>query len=283
MKISFIVLTYNRTDALLVVLRSLARQCHADHEVLVADDGSSAEQVDLLKRHCPAFKCPVRHVWHPDSGFTASRARNLGAYHATGDYLVFLDGDCVPGPSFVKAHTEMAETTCFVNGSRVLLSERLTQRVIRNDIDLSDQSLAFWIMARFKGDSNKLLHLMGWPISLYRLQRSFKWKGIRSCNMAVWRQDFFAVNGFDETFEGWGHEDADLVLRLSHFGVMRKNGFWATEVYHLWHREQRRGQASINHQKVVDRMQTPQIVAEKGLTQIEPQASGEVSHLQQPA
>ena len=280
MKISFIVLTYNRSDALLAVLRSLARQCHDGHEVLVADDGSNAEQVNVFRQQRPEFNCPVRHVWHPDNGFTASLARNLGAYHAVGDYLVFLDGDCVPGPSFVQAHTRLAEKNCFVNGSRVLLSERLTQRVVRNEIDLLDQSLAFWIRARFNGDSNKLLHLMGWPGSSYRVQQGYKWKGIRSCNLAVWREDFFAVNGFDETFEGWGHEDADLVLRLSHFGVWRKNGFWSTEVYHLWHREQQRGQASINQQKVFARMKTHQIAAEKGLAQIEPHASGEVSRLQ---
>ncbi len=280
MKISFIVLTYNRSDALLAVLRSLAQQCHEGHEVLVADDGSSAGQVDLFRQKCPEFDCPIRHVWHPDQGFTASAARNLGAHHATGDYLVFLDGDCVPGPSFVKAHTRLAEKSCFVNGSRVLLSERLTQRVLSDGIDLADQSLTFWIKARLNGDSNKVLHLVGWPDSLYRLQAGFRWKGIRSCNLAVWRQDFFAVNGFDETFEGWGHEDADLVLRLSHFGVQRKNGFWATEVYHLWHSEQQRGQASGNQQKVFDRMKTHQIAAEKGLAQIEPRTSGEVTQLQ---
>jgi glycosyltransferase involved in cell wall biosynthesis len=280
MKISFVVLTYNRTDALLAVLRSLAKQCGAGHEVLVADDGSSNEHVNLLKQKCPKFNCPVRHVWHPDAGFTASRARNLGAYHSTGDYLVFVDGDCVPGPTFVKAHIALAEMSCFVNGSRVLLSHKLTQMVVSEDIDLLDQSLAFWVMARLKGDSNKLLHLLKWPSSLYRLQQSFEWKGIRSCNMAVWRQDFFAVNGFDETFEGWGHEDADLVLRLSNSGVKRKNGFWATEVYHLWHREQQRGQASANQQRVENRMQTHQIIAEKGLAQIEPRAAGEVTPLQ---
>ena len=280
MKISFIVLTHNRSDALLAVLRSLARQCHDGHEVLVADDGSNAEQVDLLRQYCPEFKCPVRHIWHPDSGFTASRARNLGAYHATGDYLVFLDGDCVPSPTFIKAHTELAEKTCFVNGSRVLLSERLTQRVVNNQLDLLDQSFGFWIRAWVNGDSNKLLHLFGWPGSLFRLQRRFEWKGIRSCNLAVWRQDFYAVNGFDETFEGWGHEDADLVLRLSHFGVNRKNGFWATEVYHLWHRAQPRAQASINQNKVFARMKMVQISADKGLAQIEPHASGEVTRLQ---
>lgn len=280
MKISFIVLTYNRVDALLAVLRSLAMQCGAGHEVLVADDGSSDDQVGILRQHCPAFNCPVRHVWHADTGFTAAAARNLGAHHAVGDYLVFLDGDCVPGPSFVKAHTRLAERACFVNGSRVLLSERLTLCVVRRDIDLLEQSWVFWALARLKGDSNKLLHMLGWPMSWFRVQQGFRWKGIRSCNLAIWRKDFLAVNGFDETFEGWGHEDADLVLRLSHAGVQRKNGFWATEVYHMWHREQLRHQASVNSQKVFDRMKTQQIRAEKGLAEIEPHSSGQVTHLQ---
>lgn len=280
MKISFIVLTYNRTDALLAVLRSLTRQCGAEHEVLVADDGSNAMQVSMLRQHCPTFKCPVRHVWHADTGFTAAAARNLGAHHSVGDYLVFLDGDCVPGPSFVKAHTRLAEQACFVNGSRVLLSESLTLRVVNQDIDLLDQSSAFWMVARLRGDSNKLLHMLGWPGSLFRLKQGFEWKGIRSCNLAVWRKDFLAINGFDETFEGWGHEDADLVLRLSHDGVRRKNGFWATEVYHLWHTEQQRHQESINRQKVFDRMKTHHIRAIKGLAEIEPQSSGQVTRLQ---
>lgn len=280
MKISFIVLTYNRTDALLAVLRSLARQCGTEHEVLIADDGSNEAQVRMLRQRCPAFKCAVRHVWHADTGFTAAAARNLSAHHSSGDYLVFLDGDCVPGPSFVKAHSRLAEQACFVNGSRVLLSEQLTRRVVSQELDLLDQSWAFWISARLKGDSNKLLHVLGWPMSWFRVQQGFVWKGIRSCNLAVWRKDFLAVNGFDETFEGWGHEDADLVLRLSHAGVRRKNGFWATEVYHLWHREQQRHHESVNHQKVLDRMTTRQIKAEKGLADIEPHSSGQVTHLQ---
>ncbi len=279
MKISFIVLTYNRADALLAVLRSLASQCREGHEVLVADDGSHSEQVNLLKKECPKFTCPIRHVWQPDQGFTASASRNLGAYHALGEYLVFIDGDCVPGPSFVEAHTRLAEKSCLVNGSRVLLGQRLTQRVLNQEIDLPDQPLTFWIKSRIKGDSNKLLHLMGWPGSFYRLQKAFTWRGIRSCNLAVWRQDFFAVNGFDETFEGWGHEDADLVLRLSHLGIQRKNGFWATEVYHLWHKEQIRGQADFNEKKVFARMTTRLITAEKGLAEIEPHAAGVVTHL----
>lgn len=279
MKISFIVLTYNRTDALLAVLRSLAEQCTAEHEVLIADDGSNPAHVELLYKNCPAFNCPVRHVWHRDVGFTAGTARNLGAHFAKGDYLVFLDGDCVPNRSFVRAHSWLAEKGCFVNGSRVLLGERLTAMATRSDIDLPAQSAVFWWRARIRGDCNKLLHMLFWPWTLFRLKQGFRWHGIRSCNLAVWRHDFHAINGFDETFEGWGHEDADLVLRLDHLGIRRKNGFWATEVYHLWHRENKRDRESINKEKVLQRMKTHVVLAERGLRETGADTSVKITSL----
>jgi glycosyltransferase involved in cell wall biosynthesis len=281
MKISFIVLTYNRANALLAVLRALAAQCTADHEVVIADDGSNAAQIELLLSNCPQFACPVQHVWHPDTGFTASAARNLGAHNSRGDYLVFLDGDCVPGRSFVAEHRRIAEQGYFVNGSRVLLSDRLTTRVLMQSIDLTHQCAVFWLKARLTGDSNKMLHVLGWPWRLFRVEQGFRWNGIRSCNFALWRHDFEAVNGFDETFEGWGHEDADLVLRLNHLGLMRKNGFLATEVFHLWHPESRRDQEALNRQKVTQRMQTRLVLAEKGLNQISPDDSVRVTPLNQ--
>ncbi|MES2413549.1 MAG: glycosyltransferase family 2 protein [Pseudomonadota bacterium] len=268
MKISFIVLTYNRTDALLPVLRSLARQCGPENEVVIADDGSDVANIELLRSRLPAFSCPVRHIWHPDIGFTAAKARNLGACFSRGDYLVFIDGDCIPNRSFVAAHKWLAEPGCFVNGSRVLLSEPLSARSIEGAIDLPSQAAKFWWMARLRGHSNKLLHTLTWRSSMLRVKERFVWRGIRSCNMAIWRKDFWAVNGFDETFEGWGHEDADLVLRLSNLGIKRKNGFMATEVFHLWHKESLRDQEAVNKQKLIDRMKSRLILAEKGLREL---------------
>jgi glycosyltransferase involved in cell wall biosynthesis len=270
MKISFIVLTYNRTDALLAVLRSLATQCDERHEVVIADDGSRPDQVQMLFDGCPPFKCPVRHIWHPDVGFTAAQARNLGASQASGDYLVFLDGDCVPNKAFVDQHTRLAEPGCFLNGSRVLISQRLTERVVNGAIDLPSRPVWFWLGARVTGDCNKLFHLLHWPWRLFRVKQGFHWHGIRSCNFGVWRTDFVAVNGFDETFQGWGHEDADLVLRLNHLGVHRKNGFMGTEVFHLWHRDNKRDQESVNKNRVLARMKTSVVKAEKGLRELDP-------------
>ncbi|CDS49439.1 Putative two-domain glycosyltransferase [Polaromonas sp. CG9_12] len=268
MKISFIVLTYNRTDALLAVLRSLAQQCNQDHQVVIADDGSRQEQVQMLLDHCPAFQCPVLHVWHPDVGFTIARARNLAASHATGEYLVFLDGDCVPNLTFAAQHERLAQAGHFVNGSRVLLSQRLTADVINNSLDLPNRPPHFWLRARLRGDCNKLLHLLNWPKYLFRVKKNYKWRGIRGCNLGVWKQDFLNVNGFDESFEGWGHEDADFVLRLSHLGIRRKNGFLATEVFHLWHPESKRDNESVNKKRVMSRMNTPFILAEKGFREL---------------
>lgn len=265
MKTGLVVLTYNRADALLAVLRALAAQCDADCHVVIADDGSRPEQVAHLRAGLPRFNCQVTHVWHPDSGFTAARARNLAAARSGSDYLIFLDGDCVPNARFVEMHRRLARPGHFVNGSRVLLGERLTQRVTAGEVDLLSLSVLDWLRLRLDGGSNKLTHLWRWPGAPFRLDEEFRWKGIRSCNFGLWYRDFQAVNGFDETFSGWGHEDADLVLRLHHAGCKRINGYLATEVFHLWHRENARDRESVNRNRVVERMRDRLVRAQAGL------------------
>lgn len=265
MKTAFIVLTYNRADTLLQVLHGLSNQCNSQHEVIVADDGSIPASVEALRKALPQFNCPVTHVWHPDTGFTASRARNLAAGSSVADYLVFMDGDCIPNPHFVEAHAALLEEGFFVNGSRVLLSELLTKKILANEVDISTAQWNDWLRWRLTGDVNKLIHLLQWPNAPCRKEKSFHWKKIRSCNFGVWRDDFLRVNGFDESFQGWGHEDADLVLRLHNAGLQRKNGFCATEVYHLWHKENSRSNEQTNRHLVTQRLHTGVIRAVKGI------------------
>lgn len=291
-RISVVVLTYNRSDALLVVLRALAQQCTTDDEVIVADDGSQPEHVARIFSECPTFSCAVRHVWHPDRGFTASRARNLGVAASTGSYLIFLDGDCVPHPDFLAQHRRLMTAGRFVNGSRVLLSPHLTQQVLSGAVKLGQLTLWRWLVFRWQGHANKWLWLLGLRCSGNQILTSwlarkrwmprFVWKGIRSCNLGVWRTDFEAVNGFDETFAGWGHEDADLVLRLHHAGLTRTNGFWATEVFHLYHLEYPRANEGINRQRIIDRMTTNVVAAAQGLLQLNEEKHIEIKNLYTP-
>jgi glycosyltransferase involved in cell wall biosynthesis len=254
--VSVVITTYNRSDALLAVLAGLSRQTDPNFEVLVADDGSREEQQRLIFDSGVARSLRVTHVWHPDIGFTASRIRNRGVAASRGPYLVFLDGDCVPEVDFIARHKALASPGFFVNGSRVLLSPGLTRQVIAGGEQVSGRTALYWLKQRIRSQASKLTHLLRLPDGPWRVQKVFSWKGIRSCNMGVWRADFERVDGFDESFVGWGHEDADFVLRLHHSGVMRKNGFCATEVFHLWHKEASRDKESQNAQLVRERSKT---------------------------
>jgi GT2 family glycosyltransferase len=255
-----VITTYNRSEALLPVLSALAAQDDTRFEVIVADDGSTPMHQEAIRSAAQAMALPLTHVWHPDVGFTASRVRNLGVAAAKAPYIVMLDGDCVPETDFVRRHRMLMEPGYFVNGSRVMLSSRLTQSTIAGTVQLHGQAAAFWLGKRLSGDASKLgglLRLPDWP---QRKNAVFIWKGIRSCNMGVWRKDYETVDGFDESFVGWGHEDADFVLRLHNAGINRKNGFAATEVYHLWHRQASRTDESINASKVRERTVSRQVL-----------------------
>lgn len=262
---AFIVLTYNHPTNLLQVLQALAPQCDERHEIIIADDGSNESSIAEWRTQLPKFSCAVRHVWHPDQGFTIARARNLAVAATSADYLVFMDGDCIPNPHFVSAHTELAEQGYFVNGSRVLLSERLSCLLRSGCVSATNAGAMRWIGWWLRGDSNKVIHLLHLPDLSYRRESKFRWKRIHGCNLAVWRNDYLAINGFDESFSGWGHEDADLVLRLHNAGVRRKNGFCATEVYHLWHQENSRSNESVNRDRVTQRIDSGLIRATQGI------------------
>lgn len=244
--VSVVITTYNRSDALLAVLDGFARQTDLNFEVVIADDGSSKEHQTVILNAPIAKALRLVYVWHPDVGFTASRVRNRGVAASKGDYIVLLDGDCVPEVDFIARHKLLAKPGYFVNGSRVLLSKELTMLVLNGTEKISGQSTVHWFRQRILGHASKLTGLLRLPDMPMRNKSAFSWKGIRSCNLGCWRTDFERVNGFDESFIGWGHEDADFVLRLHNNGVTRKNGFCATEVFHLWHEEAARNQESHN-------------------------------------
>ena len=265
--ISLIVTTYNRSDALLAVLRALQLQRDRGFEVIVADDGSTAEHVQRLQAAAPGLDLDLTHAWQADVGFTAAAALNLGVRQALGDYLVFLDGDCLPLPDFVARHRGLARPGCLVNGSRVLLSPELSAQALRQGLQLPAMPWGWWLRQRLRGGCNKWAGLrLRWPAALRRARPQFRWKGIRSCNLGTWLSDYQAVDGFDEVFDGWGHEDADLVLRLQRHGCARIDGFWATEVLHLWHAEAARDGQGHNLERVRDRMQGSMVRAVHGLS-----------------
>jgi len=238
--ISVIITSYNWSKAIEAVLFALDHQTDHQFEVLIADDGSRAEELLQIRKMVTEFNYPIRLVWQKDCGFRAAKVRNQAAAQARGDCLVFLDGDCIPRPDFIARHRKFAEAGFWLAGNRVLFSEAFTKKVLADEGLFLNHSGGYWWLQSLRGNINRCSPLLYWPLSLGRKGQMESWKGAKTCNLAVWKKDFFAVNGFDEHYEGWGYEDSDFVIRLIRSGIYRKSGKFALPVFHLWHEEQDR-------------------------------------------
>jgi glycosyltransferase involved in cell wall biosynthesis len=268
-RISIVVTTYDRDDALDAVLRALSRQDDTDFEVVIADDGSGPATKALIESWTARFPAPLRHVWQPHNGFRAAQVRNRAIVASAGRYVVFLDGDCLPRRDFVAAHRALAESGWFVAGNRILLSRTLTEDVLRNRREPETWSLGAFVRERLRGGINRLLPLVRFPIAGWRKAVAHRWEGCRSCNLAVWREDLDRVDGFDAAFMGWGKEDSDLVVRLLHAGVRRKDGRFATGVLHLWHAPEDRSRLLENETRLGGAIGSARVRAEQGLSSLQ--------------
>ncbi len=234
--IAAIVSTYNAPEYLRRVLDGYGSQSRLPDELIVADDGSTGETarvVDAFARQAPFA---VRHVWHEDLGFRLAEIRNRAIAAATADYLLFTDGDCIPHPDFVKDHGRMMRTGSFVTGKRMLIGQALSQSFRWEGGALA---LAQCLKGRMSGGH----HLIRLPWLVMSRQGS---KGLRGCNMAAFRADLLAVNGFNERITGWGREDSELVARLFAYGLTRREAPFAALVLHLWHPENSRTSLAAN-------------------------------------
>ena len=158
--ISVIVATYNRPDALDAVLRSLSRQHDRNFEVIVADDGSRSDTAAVVETWKDRLSHRVVHVWHPDDGFRLAEIRNRAIRAAAGGYCIFLDGDCIARPHFVGTHRELAEPGWFVTGNRLLLSKRLSERVLKENLQPEQWTLKDWWALWRVGEIKRLAPLV---------------------------------------------------------------------------------------------------------------------------
>lgn len=263
--ISVIVSTYNRHDALYLVLLALAEQDVKTFEVIVADDGSTDKTKQLIESLKTKVDYNLEHVWHEHSGFRAAHIRNKSVAKASGDYLVFLDGDSIPRTSFVRQHQKLAEDNYFVAGNRILLSPDFTNEVLQNQLALQQWSAWCWFKNFCCGRINRFLPILPLGNLYHRYLRRTRWQGVKTCNLGMWKKDFLAVNGFDESYSGWGYEDSDLVIRLIRNHVLRKDGHFAVPVFHLWHPENNRSREPINYQKLKEIENSTRIRAISGV------------------
>lgn len=101
--ISIIIPTYNEEKAIADCIKSLLKQISVDFEIIVVDDGSTDQTVSKInKQQLTNNKIKILKQKHKGPGV----ARNLGAKHAKGDILVFVDSDMTFDKSFLNELTK---------------------------------------------------------------------------------------------------------------------------------------------------------------------------------
>lgn len=235
--LSVIVSTFEWPEALDAVLRGLAVQSDTAFDVVVADDGSGDETAAVVDGWREAFPDRLMHAWQPDEGFRLARVRNLGAVASRGEYLVFVDGDCIPRRGFVAAIRRAALPGWFLAGKRVQMSKELSRAVLRDCIPVERWPMHTLLRKAGRGigpwkNLTPRDRRRPWRPSLPDFQPHGNEYGFL---MAMARSHFEHVNGFDIRFVGWGDQDVDLAVRLRRLGLRCGFAGPRSTMLHLWH------------------------------------------------
>ena len=244
MKVSLVVTTYNWPEALEKVLLSALNQALLPDEIIIADDGSGPDTKLIIEKINRNTQVPVLHCWQEDAGFRAAAIRNKAIAMAHHPYVILIDGDMVLGENFIKSHVNFARKGVFIQGARVITSPETAQDFLAGKVTK--------LNVFSKGISNRLNAIDLSFMSKLLSMKKKTLKGIKTCNMAFWREDAIAVNGFNEEFVGWGREDSEFVVRLLNFGLQRVNLKFGGVAYHIYHMENSRDSLPENDKRLAD-------------------------------
>lgn len=236
---TLIITTYNWPDALELILLSVIKQSLFPDKVIIADDGSGEETKRLIDKFRCDFPVPIEHVWHEDTGFRLAEIRNKAINKADTDYIIQIDGDIILHKHFIKSHLQMARSGVFISGSRVWLSESLSEKIQKNK-KVSINYFTKEISNRLNSIHNSFLMYL---FSFYN-KNIMK---VRGCNMSFWKKDLIAINGYNEDMTGWGREDSEICARLINSKKLKKHIKFGAVQYHLYHKLSTRTELNRNH------------------------------------
>lgn len=255
LSLSLVVSTFDQPDGLAKAFAGIQRQTQPPAEILVADDGSAEPTRQLIEKFSKSSPVPVKHIWQPHDGFRKTLVLNKTILAATGDYLVFTDGDCVPHPKFIADHAALAEKSFWVQGRRCFVREEFVEEFEAEQMPAWSWMLAGKITGATKG--------IRWPVPI--IHRDTRQRGIIGCNMGFWREDVLAINGFDEDYTGWGGEDSDIGTRLYHLGRLRKFVYGRAITFHLNHPKLPRLHHEASLARLANTIATRKICCEHGI------------------
>jgi len=229
---------YKDWEALDAILFALSRQTEKNFEVIVSEDGDDPSVARICQQH---ETLNLRHLSQEDLGFRKALALNKAIQSSRTDYLIFLDGDCVPHSSFVEKHLRLAEKGFVLVGRRMHLGPRFS-RELRKDKSLlqrlEDPLFRLSRVIQLHADGVRNFECGAPSAFLHKISQQH-YLNLIGCNFSCWAEDIIKINGCDEDLPGCGGEDDDLQWRLEAIGLRMKNVKFQTVVYHLHHLQRR--------------------------------------------
>lgn len=241
-KSTIIISVYKDIDSLDLILDSLSRQTFLPNEVLISEDCQSDEMRDYVRIAKEKYKnLHITHLFQEDVGWRKNIALNRAIVASKYDYLIFIDGDCVPFDNFIENHIMQAEKKIVLAGKRVELGEKLTESIRSRKLSVSKLTKNYWFYAP-KLIKDKTRHLEDiLHISHKSFLAPFVKKDVNyiiGCNWSAFKEDILAINGFDETYTlpSVG-EDVDLGWRFRGLGIELKSCRHNANLVHLYHKK----------------------------------------------
>lgn len=239
--VAVLIAVYKDVEALSLILESLLEQTVVPDEIIVAEDG----EYDAIARCIESFdNSKIKHTKQHDDGWKRNKSVNNALKVLESDYVIFIDGDCIPYPDFVEAHLNLAEKNTVLCGRRTEPGEIFSSKIRKRE--LTTKRFVQTYISRFF--ALKKDHIRHYEEGIFFNYRSFLYRffvkyfrkdaHIVGCCWSAWRRDLEMINGFDEDFKlPTTGEDTDIERRLRHFGVRMKSCRNVANVIHLYHKK----------------------------------------------
>ena len=251
-KVSIIISIYQDIEALNCILYSLSNQTEKNFEIIITEDSESNIVNDYITSN-PYPDLHIKHLTQNDNGWRKMSAVNRAIAESNSDYLIFIDGDCIPHTMHVETHLNNKEKNIVLTGRRVYLGDKYSKNIRKTpSLLLKIENRKYFLLHIIQLHQDKIkCYEVGLRSSLLQTLTKNKHVSIVGCNFSMHKEDILKVNGYDENLVGPGAEDDDLALRLRAVGIKEKSVKFITPVYHLDHEVKHYG--SSENKKITEK------------------------------
>ena len=269
MKCSIIVPTYNDPIALELILEALTKQIYKNFEVLVAEDAQKDETKEVISKYNTILT--IKHFSQNDDGNRKAIIINKSLPHVEGEYIIFIDGDVIPFSTFIDSHVKLSKPKQVLCGRRVNLGDKVTKDLREKKENAFNIEKNYFKMYKYLNNDNIrhyeqgiYIHHHSWFYKI--VQKLDKNIHILGSNFSCFKDDIFAINGFDEDIVGVSKDDVDLEWRFKASGCNLASCKFSANLFHLNHsRNDRSDEIALANKQMEKNKQMNRFICKNGI------------------